>query len=136
MNQQDLKMKISPDGDIHMEIIKSKITKFKSLCYGIEWKKSLKPDYSHLPVLLIKSAKSPMESRSIRASLGWGALARTLEPVFEEGRGAGVKALAGLDTSTGGCECNPVSLLTDDECERLVFGLWLSLPFGIAGGLA
>ena len=30
----------------------------------------LKPDDHHLPVLLMKSAKSPMESRSTRASLG------------------------------------------------------------------
>ncbi len=73
---------------------------------------------SDLPVLLINSAKSPMESLSTLASRGCGAFARNLDPVFDEGRETGLNALADLvDTwdSVGGFECNPVSLVIDEE---------------------
>jgi hypothetical protein len=95
-----------------------------------------KPEDHHLPVLLMKSAKSPMESRSTRASLGWGAFARNLDPALEVGRGIALNGCAALGVSTADCDCDPVSLLTDDECDRLVFGLWTSLTFVVAAGLA
>ena len=56
--------------------------------------------------------------------------------MFEGEREVGVKAFEGFGRSAGGCEWSPVSLLTEDECDRLVFGRWVSLLFGMIAGAA
>lgn len=73
---------------------------------------------SDLPVLLMNSAKSPIESLSTRASRGWGALDLSLAPELEVGRGIGLNAFADLPDfgeSRIGFACSPASLLIEDE---------------------
>ena len=86
------------------------------------------------PVDLMKSAKSPVDSLSTLGSRGWGAFDRNLAPEFDAGRETGVNCFEGfadLGVSTGRAV---VYLLTEDECERPVFGLGTSCSFIVAGG--
>lgn len=66
----------------------------------------------------MKSAKSPIESRSTLASRACGAPGRSLEPV--EGGAVGLDTEFEVFGSDGGFERNPVCLVIDPECERLV----------------
>lgn len=82
----------------------------------------------------MNSAKSPIESRSTRASRACGAFGRSLAPVLLVwGLETGLKDLADLidlATSFGGFEPSPFCLLKEDEWDRPVIGL----ASGMAGG--
>jgi hypothetical protein len=73
-------------------------------------------------VLLRKSAKSPIESLSIRASRGWGTFERNLDPELMPGAGREIDLRAGEEVTSGGFERRPTNLLVDEDRERLVGG--------------
>lgn len=80
----------------------------------------------------MKSAKSPIESLSTRASRAWGAFGRTRDPeILTEVTEAGLNCLGGLgdlgdlggkgaDTSVGGLERRADNLVTEVEWDRPV----------------
>ena len=89
----------------------------------------------------MKSAKSPTESLSTRASRAWGALGRSRVPaVLLEVIGAGLNCLVTLGDlgdevgmSTGGLERSADNLVTDDECDRPLSGRGPSFVFEMTG---
>jgi len=97
----------------------------------------------------MKSAKSPIESLSTRASRAWGAFGRSFAPALAlEEIGAGLYDGTCLGNfgdfgdlgdlwaaSLGGFERRADNLVTDDECDRPVSGLgpvWVAAIIGAA----